>query len=78
MATITDFRCVDESGQVVSCDAFGNNVAFGCPGCGHPILSIARKNQRGSSPDRPAACRKCDFRGWVEVREDLLQLHRMR
>ena len=78
MATITNLQCVDESGQSVPCDAFGNNVAFDCPGCGHPILAIVREHQHGSSPDKPAACRKCDFRGWVEVGESVLRLHRIR
>jgi len=40
MARVTDFRCVDERGERVPCDAFGNNVAFNCPNCGHPILAI--------------------------------------
>ena len=63
MAAITDFHCVDESDKGICCDAFGNNVAFSCPKCGHPMLAIMRKSQRGSDVNNPAVCRACKFQG---------------
>ena len=79
MAKITDFRCVDDSGKAILADAFGNNVAFGCPECGHPVLAIALDNQRGSDRDHPALCRNCSFRGWIEIKdtERVLRVHKV-
>jgi transcription elongation factor Elf1 len=67
MSTITNFHCVDEKAREIPCDAFGNNVAIQCPSCGHPVLAIARENQRGSSAQNPAVCRSCSLRFWVSV-----------
>lgn len=79
MATITDFKCVRIEGRDVQCDAFGNNVALRCPDCDHPILAIARDNQRGSDRAHPARCRSCSFRCWIEVDAvaSTLRLHRV-
>jgi predicted RNA-binding Zn-ribbon protein involved in translation (DUF1610 family) len=38
MTKVTDFNLVDDAGETSPCDAFGNNVAFKCPKCGHPML----------------------------------------
>jgi len=67
MTKVTGFRCVDENGNWVLCDAFGNNVAFKCKMCGHPMLAIVLPNQnrRGSTPENPAICGHCGFRAWV-------------
>lgn len=43
MGRVTDFECVDDTGHRILCDAFGNNVAFKCPNCAHPVLSIVRR-----------------------------------
>lgn len=59
---ITDFSIYDGRGNEVPGDTFGNNVAFECPQCCHPILAIARKDQRGSSEENPARCRGCGAR----------------
>ncbi len=40
MTRVTDFRLVNENGDRLLCDAFGNNVAFDCPKCGHPMLAM--------------------------------------
>lgn len=74
MATVTNLRCVDERGRPVPCDAVGHAVAFACPRCAHPMLAMARRHQPGSSPDRPAVCRKCRFETWIEVRADAVHL----
>jgi len=78
MTRVTGFHCINDNGQRVLCDAFGNNVAFDCPNCGHPMLAIILPNQnrRGSTPDNPAVCRHCGFRGWLttEPAKQLLRL----
>lgn len=40
MTQVTDFHCFREKGHEVLCDAYGNNVAFTCPDCGHPMPAI--------------------------------------
>ena len=67
MAIITGFKCQDESGLPILCDAFGNNAAIRCPSCSAPILVIAIKNQRGSDPAHIATCIACELRIWIEV-----------
>lgn len=78
MTRVTDFHLVDEAGERSLCDAFGNNVAFDCPKCGHPMLAIVlpKQNRRGSTPENPAICRHCGFRAWVvaEPAKKLLRL----
>lgn len=69
MATITDFRCENEQGIVIKADPYGNNVALDCPKCGHPVLIVTIKNQRGADPEHPAICRGCGFAYWVDIDE---------
>lgn len=77
MAKVTDFKCIDLDGKDIACDAFGNNVAIGCPNCGYPILAITLLDQRGSSERNPACCRKCGFKCWIEIHgADTLRIHR--
>jgi hypothetical protein len=79
MTRVTDFTCVNERGERVLCDAYGNNVAFECRNCGHPMLAIVlpKQNRRGSNPDNPAVCRHCKSRFWVvaETGEKRLQVN---
>jgi DNA-directed RNA polymerase subunit RPC12/RpoP len=77
MTTVTNYRCIDERGERVLCDAFGNNVAFKCSDCGHPMLAIIRRYQRGSSREKPAECPHCHFRGWMDTRKGVLILKRV-
>jgi predicted RNA-binding Zn-ribbon protein involved in translation (DUF1610 family) len=78
MTRVTGLRRVNEKGDRLLCDAFGNNVAFDCPCCGHPMLAIVlpEQNRRGSNPNNPAICRHCNFRGWIiaEPDKELLRL----
>ena len=67
MATVTKFNGVDTHGLQVSCDAHGNNVAFGCLGCGGPVLATIREHQRGSSAAKPSQCPTCSSMFWVDV-----------
>ncbi|MFW9874721.1 MAG: hypothetical protein ACFFG0_16560 [Candidatus Thorarchaeota archaeon] len=80
MTTVTGFKCRDEFGFPVICDAFGNNVAIRCPSCAAPILAIMRENQRGSHPDRPATCIACGSHIWAEVKleSQTLIIHRIK
>lgn len=70
MTKITGFTCTGESGEQIACDAFGNNVAFCCPKCQHPVLAIAREHQRGFSKDTPTKCPGCDLVLWIEILEE--------
>ncbi len=76
---ITDFQQIkykhERGHQMVRCDAFGNNVAFACLKCGHPMLAVIRDNQRGSDAMNPAVCRSCDFRCWLEPEQKEMILH---
>jgi uncharacterized protein with PIN domain len=79
MATVTDFRCVDDQGFPVLCDAHGNNAAFRCLSCGGPVLVTFRENQRGSDAAHPTECRACHARYWLEADalRELLVVHRV-
>jgi DNA-directed RNA polymerase subunit RPC12/RpoP len=79
MTKVTDFRLVDENGDRALSDAFGNNVAFKCMKCGHPMLAIIlpKQNRHGSTPENPAVCRHCGFRAWL-VAEPAKKLLRLR
>ena len=57
--TVTDFSGIYGNGDIANIDAHGNNVAFLCNKCGHPVLAIAREHQRGSSINKPATCLGC-------------------
>jgi transcription elongation factor Elf1 len=46
-------------GHVTQADAYGNNVAWACPGCGHPILFVCLENQKGYD-GRFTECKGCD------------------
>lgn len=39
--------------------ADGNNVAWCCPECCHPIILVYQKNRVGSSRDNPSVCNGC-------------------
>lgn len=72
---ITDFLVLDGDGNAVRADAFGNNLAFACEACGHPVLAIARKNQRGSDESHPTKCRGCGRGYFLDVREGAEKLY---
>ena len=78
MTRVTDFHLLNEWGDEVLCDAYGNNVAFKCHDCGHPMLAtvLPEQNERGSNADNPSVCRHCGFRVWVvaEPTKKLLRL----
>jgi len=67
--TVTGFIGVYSNGEKALIDAQGNNVAFNCNKCSHPVLAIAREHQRGTSSENPAICQGCNEKFFIEVRE---------
>ncbi len=66
MPKIKDFRCYFD-GKELPTDAFGNNAAFACPNCSHPVLLLTHDPyQRGMYEDNPSKCRKCGQKYWQE------------
>jgi len=65
---ITDFLIMDSEGNEVAADPFGNNLAFTCMDCGHPILAIALENQRGNSESSPVFCKGCEASYFMDIR----------
>ncbi len=72
---VTEFLVMDSEGRRIPADAFGNNVAFCCWKCGHPILAIARDDQRGSDEKHPAKCRGCGKSYFLDVRGEAEKLY---
>ena len=67
---ITGFLVVDSEGEKIKADAHGNNLAFCCKDCGHPILAVALENQRGSDKQHPATCKGCGVGFFMDVRAE--------
>jgi hypothetical protein len=44
----------------------GNNIAWCCPDCGHPLIFVYRIGRAGSSLDNPTQCIGCDSRFYIE------------
>jgi transcription elongation factor Elf1 len=65
---ITGYLVMDGGGTEVRADAFGNNVAFACAKCGHPVLATALENQRGSDEAHPSECKGCGRSYFLDVR----------
>ena len=65
---ITDFLIMDGDGVEIPADAFGNNVAFSCAKCGHPVLATALDNQRGSDEEHPSRCKGCGQGYFLDIR----------
>lgn len=63
---VTNFRVENVRGEAINADPFGNNIAFSCFSCKHPVLAIARKYQRGNSKENPAICRGCEARYFIQ------------
>ena len=59
---------MDADGNEVLADPHGNNLAFCCSGCGHPVLAVALANQRGSDEAHPAICRGCGVGYFLAIR----------
>jgi len=75
---ITNFECCDAENNTVLVDAHGNNIAFICPDCGHPVLAVMLANQRGSSSEHSTSCKgmNCEFSCWFSVKDNKLIINR--
>jgi hypothetical protein len=65
---ITGFQVMNSSGTEIRGDAFGNNVAFLCANCGHPVLATALEDQRGSDEEHLSVCKGCGRGYFLDVR----------
>lgn len=72
---ITDFLTMNGKGEKILADAYGNNIAFSCFKCGHPVLAIALENQRGSDEEHPVKCRECGSGYFLDVRPNMEKLY---
>jgi transcription elongation factor Elf1 len=72
---ITNFLALDGMGDKILADAHGNNIAFSCFQCDHPVLAVALKNQRGSDEEHPAICKGCGARYFLDVRSHMEKLY---
>jgi DNA-directed RNA polymerase subunit RPC12/RpoP len=72
---ITDFLVLHADGSSIAADPHGNNVAFCCMKCGHPMLAVALEHQRGSDEEHPATCKRCSARYFLDVRQQAEKLY---
>ena len=72
---ITDFLAMDGMGDKILADAHGNNIAFSCFECDHPVLAVALENQRGSDEEHPAICKECGAKYFLDVRSPMEKLY---
>ena len=72
---ITDFLIMDENGVEIRADAFGNNVAFACSKCGHPVLAISLDDQRGSDQEHTRRCKGCGRGYFLDLRPQSQKLY---
>jgi hypothetical protein len=72
---ITDFLVMDTNGEEIEADPHGNNLAFCCMECGHPVVAVALENQRGSDEQHPASCRGCGARYFLDIRPHAEKLY---
>jgi len=67
---VTGFNVENSRGYKIDADPFGNNIAFACFSCKHPVLAIAREHQRGYSKENPAICMRCEIRYFIRVERE--------
>ena len=72
---ITGFLVLDANGSRIAADPYGNNLAFCCIACGHPVLAVALENQRGSDEQHPAICSGCKAGYFMDVRPQAEKLY---
>ena len=72
---ITDFLVMNDQGTEIPADASGNNVAFSCSSCGHPVLATALENQRGYDEEHPATCKGCSKQYVLNIRSPAQKIY---
>ena len=66
---VSGFLVLNSDGEEIEADPYGNNIAFTCGNCSHPILAIAMENQRGSDEEHPVKCIGCGEDYFIDVRQ---------
>ncbi len=66
---------MNTNGEEIDADAHGNNLAFLCSVCKHPIVAVALENQRGCDEKHPAICKGCGQGYFLDVRERMKKLY---
>jgi len=56
---ITDFLTMNGDGDLIHADTLGNNIAFNCIDCFHPILASSKDGSSGSDEEHPVTCKGC-------------------
>lgn len=72
---ITGFLVMDTDGDKIMADPYGNNIAFSCPACEHPVLATALESQRGYDEDHPAKCKGCGMEYFLDLRWNSKKLY---
>ena len=70
-------KCAVKSshGEPIAADWKGNNVAFSCQSCGHPILADAGRDEKGHLQAHPVERVKCiDCKAEYFLREEGVML----
>ena len=69
---ITDFCVKNSAGKKIPADPFGNNLAFTCFLCGHPVLLGTFLSGQGKDKNNQKECRRkiCNAKYFMEVREE--------
>lgn len=71
---ITDFQTMNMYGDSIQADAHGNNIAFNCFVCSHPVLATTRDKHRGNNKEHPSTCKSCGQNYFLDVREKMEKL----
>ncbi len=72
---ITDFLTIDSGGDLIQPDTNGNNIAFNCITCFHPILASSKHGEPGSHEEYPVTCKGCGQKSFLDVRERAEKLY---
>ena len=65
---ITDFLTMSSNGDLIKADTNGNNIAFNCNSCFHPILASSKHGSPGSHENTPVTCKGCGQKSFLDVR----------
>ena len=72
---ITDFLTMNGDGDLIQADTNGNNIAFNCIACFHPILASSKHGVSGSDEEHPVIRKGCGLKFFLDVRERAKKLY---
>jgi len=72
---ITDFLTMDGDGDLIHADTLGNDIAFNCMECYHPILASSKDGAPGNEEEQPVTFKGCDIKYFLDVRLQAEKLH---